>query len=401
MTRTWTTLTLLAGLGLATARADVPGDYEMYGRAIEWLASRQHGNGGFGQIPDQPPGELGITGLVLRGLAGAPEPFRTQYRPRAEKAAAFILKHQQPDGSFAMDRSGLTTYRTSIAIMALSAHDKAKYAAEIDKAAKWLTGAQWDEADGLKPEDPHYGGFGYDQSGQKPDADLSNSSMALAALEEAGLKPDDPVYQRALAFLSRCQNSSESNPGVGGLKPLDDGGFIYDPGLDRNKSGMIDNGDGTRSFVSYASMTYAGLLSMVHAGLTPDDGRVKAALAWIQDNYTLEENRGLGVRATDANAAQQGLYYYYHAFAKCLATLGQPTVQTKDGEKRWAVDLFQALRAREKKDEKTGRSGMWRNEHERWWEADPVLASAYVLNAMNYAVPFLPQGSFAPLKKSQ
>jgi squalene-hopene/tetraprenyl-beta-curcumene cyclase len=45
---------------------------------------------------------------------------------------------------------------------------------------------------------------------------------------------------------------------------------------------------------SYASMTYAGLKSMIYAGLTPDDPRVKAAVAWLAKNYTLESNPGLG-----------------------------------------------------------------------------------------------------------
>lgn len=390
-------LSLTLALAPLAARADVPGDYEMYGRAIAWLAKQQQENGAFGQIPGQPPGEVGITGLVIKALASAPEPFRAQYRPAAEKAAAWVLKHQQADGSFSMERSGLTTYRTSISIMALVALDKEKYAAQIQKASAWLTGNQWQDSNGVKEQDPYHGGFGYDKAGEKPDADLSNTHMALAALKEAGIGPDDPVWKRAMKFVSRCQNSSETNPAVGGLKPLDDGGFIYDPGLDRNKAAAIDNGDGTHSFNSYASMTYAGLLALLHAGLTPEDPKVKSALGWIKDNYTLEENAGLGLRQSDPKAAQQGLYYYYHSFAKCLAARGAPTVETKDGEKRWAVDLFQALRAREKGQDQGG--GMWSNDSDRWMEKDPTLVGAYVVNAMNYAVPFLPEGSFAPLKK--
>ena len=392
-------LALLALLCPAAARADVPGDYEMYGRAIGWLQKQQHENGGFGQMPDQPPGEVGITGLVLRALAGAPEPFRTQALPVAEKAAAYILKHQQEDGSFAMERSGLTTYRTAISIMALTALDKHKYAPHIAKASAWLTSNQWQDKAGVDESSPYYGGFGYDKTGQKADADLSNTHMALAALEDAGLSPDDPVWQRAMKFVSRCQNSSETNPAVGGLKPLDDGGFIYDPGLDRNKSAAIENEDGTHSFGSYASMTYAGLLSLVYAGLDESDQRVKAALGWIANNYTLEENAGLGARQTDPAAAQQGLYYYYMAFAKCLAALGKPAVETKDGPRKWAVDLFQALRAREKNKDQGG--GMWLNEHSRWMEADPTLVTAYAVNAMNYAIPYLPEGVFKPLSKQK
>ena len=64
-------------------------------------------------------------------------------------------------------------------------------------------------------------------------------------------------------------------------------------------------------------MTYAGLKSMIYAGLDQDDPRVKAALTYITQHYTLDENPGLG---------QQGLYYYYHTFAKTMAVLGEPTL---------------------------------------------------------------------------
>jgi hypothetical protein len=36
----------------------------------------------------------------------------------------------------------------------------------------------------------------------------------------------------------------------------------------------------------------AGLKSMIYAGLTQDDPRVKAAIGYIKDRYTLDENPG-------------------------------------------------------------------------------------------------------------
>jgi squalene-hopene/tetraprenyl-beta-curcumene cyclase len=377
-------LAVVGLVGLCTPARANEADLAMYGKSLEWLVSQQHPNGGFGQIPGQPPGEIGITGLVLKGLADAPEPFRTKFRPQAEKAAAFLLQHKQDNGSFSQGRSGLSTYRTSIAITSLAAFDRAKYADVIAKAAEWLKGDQVDDPDGATIDSPHHGGFGYDESGQKPDADMSNTQMALAALHDAGVAPDDPVFQRAMTFITRCQNNSETNDGVGKLKPLEDGGFIYDPGLSRNKSAAVENPDGTKSFVSYASMTYAGLMSLLHGGRSGDDPQVQAALRWIASNYTLEENKGLGVRQTDPAAAQQGLYYYYHSFAKCLSTLGDATVQTDQGERNWARDLFDALHARVKPE------GFFQNANDRWWEQDPVLVTAYCISAMNYALPLLP-----------
>ena len=44
---------------------------------------------------------------------------------------------------------------------------------------------------------------------------------------------------------------------------------------------------------SYGSMTYAGLKSMIYAGLSHDDPRVKAAWEWIGRNFTVDENPGM------------------------------------------------------------------------------------------------------------
>ena len=55
-----------------------------------------------------------------------------------------------------------------------------------------------------------------------------------------------------------------------------------------------------RSLRSYGSMTYAGFKSLLYADLPPDDRRVASALGWIEANFTVGENLGLG---------QQGRYY--------------------------------------------------------------------------------------------
>lgn len=376
---------VFAALSAPVAARAGDAETQLYGKALDFLLEQQQPNGGFGQIPGEPPGELGITGLVVKALADAPAAFQKKTRPAAEKAAAYIVANQQPNGSFTHERSGLSTYRTALAISALHALDAKKYQDQIEKATTWLKADQFDEPDGVDKDSPHYGGWGYAEHGENaPDADMSNTLIALSALKDAGLKPDDPVYQRALVFLSRSQNNSETNPGIGGLKAGNDGGFIYDPGLSRNKSAMTENADGTRSFESYASITYSGLMSLIHAGLGPDDSRVAAAKRWIGAHYTLEENYGLGLRQKDPEkAGQQGLFYYYHAFAKCLAALGSPTVETADGPQRWADDLCAALATRQNDD------GSFSNPVDRWWEKDPVLATAYALNALNYALPFV------------
>src|SRR5262249_51991703 len=141
--------------------------------------------------------------------------------------------------------------RTSIGIMALQACDPAKYADAIAKGRTFLEKGQWSEETMSKElgdprKLPYYGGWGYDEHTAQPGADMSNEHFALEALKETGLSPDSPVWKRAATFLGRCQNRSESNDLVPvGVKILDDGGFMYDPGLDRGKSEPVTLPDGT------------------------------------------------------------------------------------------------------------------------------------------------------------
>jgi squalene-hopene/tetraprenyl-beta-curcumene cyclase len=122
---------------------------------------------------------------------------------------------------------------------------------------------------------------------------------------------------------------------------------------------------------SYASMTYAGLKSMIYAGLKPDDPRVKAAFEYIMKHFTLEENPGMG---------QQGLYYYYQTFAKTLSLIGMHEILDSKGMSRpWKVELVGALAKRQNDD------GSWVNPADRFMEGDPNLVTSYGLLALAYS----------------
>ena len=120
-------------------------------------------------------------------------------------------------------------------------------------------------------------------------------------------------------------------------------------------------------------MTYAGLKSMVFAGLTPDDKRVKAAKEWIARHYSVRENPGLG---------QQGLYYYFQVFAKSLSTLDlDQLVDAKGVSHDWRKELAEQLFQLQSE------NGAWLNKNDRWYEGDPNLSTAYVLIAMKHLEP--------------
>ena len=193
----------------------------------------------------------------------------------------------------------------------------------------------------------------------------------MEALRDSGLPADDPALQKALVFVSRCQNlKSEFNdqPWAG---KVDDGGFIYVAGRGEGAPGKAAKKDDP--IPSSAGMTYAGLKSMIYAGLQKDDIRVKAALGYIARHYTVDENPGQG---------QRGLYYYYHTFARALAALGQPTLVDSEGKAHdWRSDLIAALARRQEE------SGGWVNREDRFMEGDPNIVTSYGLLALAAARP--------------
>lgn len=306
----------------------------------------------------------GITGLVATALLRSGVP-----RDESTVAAAlkFLNSYVQPDGGIYHPKSNHRNYETCISILAFSeANQDGKYKSLIAAADKYLRQQQWDEEEGKSKDDPAFGGAGY---GSKSRPDLSNTQFLLEALKAAGAKSDDPAFQKALKFVSRTQNlESEYNTTPFAAK-VNDGGFYYTPaagGSSFADGEPLPNG-GLRS---YASMTYAGLKSMIYCGVGPDDPRVKAALTWIKKHYSVTENPGLG---------QQGAYYYYHTFAKTLFALGQAEIIDDAGQKhRWQAELIGHLTGQQKD------NGSWVNSAARWSEGDPHLVTAYALLALSY-----------------
>jgi squalene-hopene/tetraprenyl-beta-curcumene cyclase len=171
-------------------------------------------------------------------------------------------------------------------------------------------------------------------------------------------------WTAAIKFIERCQNLPETNDQAWASDdPQNKGGFIYFPG--DSKAGEMKLASGKTALRSYASISYAGMLSFAYADLKKDDIRVQAVMEWLQKNYTLEENPGMG---------QEGLFYYYHTMAKALSAYGVDELILSNGKKiNWRKDLALKLLNLQKAD------GMWINENGRWWERDPNLVTAYAV----------------------
>ena len=304
----------------------------------------------------------GITALCVTSLLQSGVPADD---PSVARGLKFLKSLVRDDGGIYHPQTQHRNYETSISVLALSAANKdGQHDNIIRKAEKFLRGLQWDEDEEQKPEDPGYGGAGYGKH-QRPD--LSNTQFLLEALKTAGVKADDPAMQKALIFVARCQNLETEHNNTPFAAKIDDGGFYYTPAAGGTSQAGVDANGGLRS---YASMTYAGLKSMIYAGVKKDDPRVKAALTWITKHYSLRDNPGMG---------KQGLYYYYHTFAKTLSVLGLDELKDADGKSHdWRAELVATLAKQQKA------NGSWINEADRWYEGDPNLVTAYGLLALSH-----------------
>jgi len=330
-------------------------------RGIAFLRPRQDAKGGWSTTREPGVTALVVTAFLRSGQVPPGDPAMT-------RALAYLEGFIGPQGG--LSEAPHANYSTSIALVAFQqANVNGRYDRIIKAGQRFLQTMQWDESEGKSASDAFFGGAGYGGSNSRPD--LSNTAFFIEALRESGLPADDPSLKKALLFVSRCQNlKSEFNDQEWAGK-INDGGFIYTAaGGGQSMAGKDDAGGGLRS---YASMTYAGLKSMIYAGLSRDDPRVKAAMTYITRHYTLDENPGLG---------QQGLYYFYHTFAKTMSVLGENTLTDAKGKSHdWRAELVTALAKREQP------SGGWVNPADRFMEGDPNLVTAYALLALAYTRP--------------
>jgi len=371
----WITLGLVAFIGIvAPARADSTLDSATatVDKSFDYLKKQEKPDFSWQSEVDPP----GVSALVLKSFM-EDERYDADM-PFLDKAFDKLLSYQLQNGGIYKDL--LANYNTAIAISALAVSKEAEYKPAIAKALAYLKNLQWnDNVEGVSAElkaaanDPRYGGFGYGKRGRP---DMSNTQWAVEALKEAGVPPTDPAFAAALKFATRCQNLSETSDQKWAG---DDGGFVYlDSGqTGSNPAGEYTSPDGRLMFHSYGSMTYAGLKSMIYAGLTHDDPRVKAAWGWIEKNYTVDENPGMAEAGPDQ--AKGGLYYYYYTMAKALHAYGQSTITDAAGHKHdWRADLAGKLASLQHPD------GSFVGDR-KWMEDNSVLVTSYAALALEEA----------------
>ena len=330
-------------------------------RAVAFLETKgQSADGSYSGFSGPGVTALATTALLRHG--------RTADSPAVARSLKYLEQFVQEDGGIYQEGTLYRNYETCLAILCFrEVNQDGRYDAMLKRADAFVRDLQWDAGENTDGSDFAYGGAGY---GSHKRPDLSNTAFFMDAMKAMNHGQDDPAVQRALVFISRCQNlESEHNTTPFSVKNPD-GGFYYTPAAGgTSQAGTTETG-GLRS---YGSMTYAGLKSMIFAGVGPDDPRVKAAVGWIRKNYGLDTNPGIG---------SAGLYYYYHTFAKALDAMGLQEVEDEQGVKHdWRAELVAELARRQQPD------GSWINDNDRWLEGDANLVTAYALLALAYCRP--------------
>lgn len=351
---------LLLASALTANEPSSPARSAAIDKGIQFLATSQATDGSFSASAG--PGITAIiTTAVLRCGRGVDDPL-------VAKSLKYLEKYIQPDGGIYDPKSRLRNYETCLGVLCFKeANRDGRYDKPIAGAERFLKGLQIGDQEGRTPADVAYGGVGYGGAGRP---DLSNTHYLMEAIEAAGAGADDPAVKNALIFVSRCQNLETEHNTTSFAAKNPDGGFYYNPtGEGGSPAGTTPNG-GLRS---YGSMSYAGLKSMIYAGVDADDPRVKAAVDWASKHYSVTENPGLG----DA-----GLYYYYQLFSKALDAAKLGTIADSSGiEHDWRADLTAELAKRQQP------NGSWTNANNRWLEGDPNLVTGYALLALSYCTP--------------
>lgn len=318
-------------------------------RGATYVRSQQKADGTWENHP-------GITGMVATALLRQPGVPKEEQLRVVGKALDYLRGLAKPDGGI-YDRD-IPHYITAVSVMTLAAAGQPGDRVLIEKGRQYLADHLLDEGEGVAPGDKFYGGMGYGGTSDGGRADIISLEYGLRAMKEAGLAANSSTWDKAIKFLQRTQNDSESNDQGWATT---DGGFVYYPGYSQ--------AGGTRS---YGSASYAGIMSYVWSNVKKDDPRVKSVLKWVQDNYTVDENPGIG---------QKTVYYYYMVFAKALQAVGEPVIVDARGVRHnWREDLARKLLSLQHPE------GYWVNAVPDELQDNKVLVTTFTMTAIEAAL---------------
>jgi hypothetical protein len=187
------------------------------GPAMAFLDKAQADDGSFSKDEG-----LGVTALVATAML---RQGRSTSDPTVARALKYLEALVNDDGGVYSQDSLHKNYETSVAIVCFNeANHDGRYDEQLRNAERFVKSLQWDESEGFDKSSDNYGGAGY---GSHSRPDLSNTSFLIDALHAVGRDADDPALQKALVFVSRCQNLATSENATAYADKVNDGGFYY------------------------------------------------------------------------------------------------------------------------------------------------------------------------------
>ncbi len=348
---------------------------ELIDQGVKYLISQREEDGGWSMGGGMY--KPAITAMVLKALMQHPDYDVSS--PIVKEGFEVMLSYQQPDGGIYVAGRGQQTYLTAVAVMTLAAANDEQYKPAMEKAVAYLRKLQItpgaETEDGAVGEDsPFIGGVGY---GEKGRPDLSNTGMWMQAMHDASVSGDDPAMQKAVLFVNRCQNRSESNPEAWAAKGPNDGGYVYTATEDNPRGGrMPAAAKAMGEKRSYGAMTYVGIKSLLYANVDRKDPRVIDAINWIKKYWRLDCNLNM-----PKDMEKGGLYYSYYVLTKALRAYGDPIIVDMKGVRHnWRNELAETLKTSMKE------GGYWQNDNRMHGENVPVLTTCYSVLALEEAL---------------
>jgi squalene-hopene/tetraprenyl-beta-curcumene cyclase len=207
-----------AVVAMALDRGKDKSFHESVARSAEWIDGMQSSNGGWAafevdneyynlnHIPFADHGALldpPTVDVTARCIGFLAQLGRGKDDPVLARAIGYLLREQEPDGSWYGRWGTNYIYGTWSALCALNAVGTDPAAAPVRKAVSWLLAEQ--RADGGWGED---GGSYYAGRPKSPKvvSTASQTAWAVLGLMAAG-EVDNPAVARGVAFLTRTQNA--------------------------------------------------------------------------------------------------------------------------------------------------------------------------------------------------
>lgn len=311
-------------------------------RGLAWMAAAQQADGNWSN-----PGHPALTALALQCFLL--DNSASAWPVVISNATRFLLAHVQADGGIyaPADRQGggLKTYNTAVSLTVLFQLQDPDLQPVLSNARRFVARSKH------LGDDVYQGEFGYASGAGEPYVRLLTTFHAAEALaitrpaadpNDAPAPPVDIDWSATVDYFVPPE-THEPPPAA------------------------------RATFRTYGSMTYAGLLAMIYADLSREDVRVRTAFDWAVNNWSLNENPGMG---------QQGLFFFYHVLTKALNAFGEERLPLADGTfLNWRLAMAEKLLSLQRIDPRNG-YGYWRNDEDRFWESDPVLVTAYSLIAL-------------------